>query len=176
MSQTEPPAVPSGMNTALRANIDALQRQREIERGEESFSARLADAITRFAGSMTFVAIHMTVYTLWIVTNLGWIPGLPRFDPSFVILAMEASVEAIFLSTFVLISQNRMAAAADRRADLDLHINLLSEHELTRLTMLVAAIADKLGVTSDADDDLPEIIQDVQPIKVLHELDALPDA
>jgi uncharacterized membrane protein len=58
------------------------------------------------------------------------IPGIPQFDPSFVILAMAASVDAIFLSIFVLISQNRMAAAADKRAELDLQINLLSEHDI----------------------------------------------
>jgi uncharacterized membrane protein len=160
----------SGMSTALRSNIDALQQQRERERRSEGFSTRLADAITRFAGSMTFVAIHLAAYATWIVVNLGWIPALPRFDPSFVVLAMEASVEAIFLSTFVLISQNRMAAAADQRADLDLHINLLAEHELTKLTVLVAAIAAKLEVTSDADEDLDEVMQDVQPIRVLNEL------
>ena len=176
MVQGQPEQTLSGMNTALRTNIDALQDHRDRERRDESFSTRLADAITRFAGSMTFVAIHLTVYTAWIVTNLGWIPGLPRFDPSFVILAMEALVEAIFLSTFVLISQNRMAAAADRRADLDLHINLLAEHELTKLTVLVAAIAAKLEVTSDADGELHEVMQDVQPIRVLNELDAQPDA
>jgi uncharacterized membrane protein len=174
MPLPEPEHTLSGMNSALRTNIDALKDQRARERRDEGLSTRLADAITRFAGSMTFVAIHLAVYATWIVTNLGWIPALPRFDPSFVILAMEASVEAIFLSTFVLISQNRMAAAADRRADLDLHINLLSEHELTKLTVLVAAIAAKLEVTSDADGELHEVMQDVQPIRVLNELDAQP--
>jgi uncharacterized membrane protein len=73
-------------------------------------------------------------FGLWIVANLGWIPGVPKWDESFVVLAMWASVEAIFLSTFVLIGQNRMQAAADNRADLDLQISLLAEHEVTKLT------------------------------------------
>jgi uncharacterized membrane protein len=165
-----------GMSSTLRANIAAMEQHQARERKAESFSTKAADAITRFTGSMTFVAIHLTVYTLWIVANLGWIPGVPQFDKTFVVLAMEASVEAIFLSTFVLISQNRMAAAADRRADLDLHINLLTEHELTKLAVLVAAIADKLGVQSDADAEFEEIKQDVQPIHVLDELDARADS
>ena len=59
---------------------------------------------------------------------------------------MFASVEAIFLSTFVLITQNRMAAQADRRADLDLHISLLAEHEVTRLITLVSTIAERMGI------------------------------
>ena len=71
------------------------------------------------------------LFGFWIVANLDWVPGVPAWDPSFVVLAMAASVEAIFLSTFVLISQNRMAA--DKRADLDLQVSLLAEHEVTRL-------------------------------------------
>jgi len=172
MEQLASNASAGGMSTALRGNIAALQEHRAREQRDASFNTRLANAITSFAGSITFVAIHLVAYGLWIAINLGWIPGVPRFDPSFVTLAMEASVEAIFLSTFVLISQNRMAATADRRADLDLHINLLAEHELTKLTVLVAAIAEKLDVRSEADNELGEITQDVQPITVLDELDA----
>jgi uncharacterized protein DUF1003 len=59
---------------------------------------------------MPFVGLHLGVYTAWIVINLGRTPGVPRFDPSFVILAMEAFVEAIFPSTFIPITQNRMQA------------------------------------------------------------------
>ena len=64
--------------------------------------------------------LHLLVFGVWVIANLGWIPAVPAWDRSFVVLAMLASVEAIFLSTFVLITQNRMAAAADQRADLDL--------------------------------------------------------
>ena len=80
---------------------------------------RLASAITRFSGSMRFVYVHLAIYGAWIVLNLGWVPGVQSWDPTFVVLAMIASVEAIFLSTFILITQNRMSAAADRRAELD---------------------------------------------------------
>lgn len=96
---------------------------------------------------------------------------MPRFDPTFVLLATEASIEAIFLSTFVLISQNRMGALADRRADLDLHINLLAEHELTKLSVLVSAIADKLQVVQE--DDMAEVREDVDPVAVLNVIEAV---
>jgi uncharacterized membrane protein len=102
--------------------------------------------VTRFTGSMTFVVIHLVLFGFWIVANIGWIPGVPQWDPTFVVLAMWASVEAIFLSTFVLISQNRMAAQADKRADLDLQISLLTEHEITKLATLLAAVAETLDV------------------------------
>jgi uncharacterized membrane protein len=81
-------------------------------------------------------------------------------------------VEAIFLSTFVLISQNRMAAAADKRADLDLQVSLLAEHEVTRLVTLGSRIADRMGVKTEADGELDEITRDVAPEAVLEELEA----
>src|SRR5947199_5135225 len=96
---------------------------------------------------MLFVYIHLVIFGFWIVANLHWVPGVPAWDESFVILAMVASVEAIFLSTFVLITQNRMAAAADKRADLDLQISLLAEQEITELSRVLADIAHHLGVT-----------------------------
>jgi uncharacterized membrane protein len=120
---------------------------------------------------MLFVYVHLALYGAWIVVNLGVVPGVPTFDPSFVVLAMVASVEAIFLSTFVLISQNRMAAAADKRADLDLHISLLTEHELTKLVELVTALAAKAGVRADADPEIAEIKKDVAPEAVLDEIE-----
>jgi uncharacterized membrane protein len=97
---------------------------------------------------------------LWITGNLNFIPFFPVFDPSLVILAMEASVEAIFISTFVMISQNRMAAADDKRADLNRQIFLLVEHEVTQILMLVAALAEKGGVAAAAG-ELEELKQDV---------------
>ena len=117
----------------------------------------MADAITGFAGSMLFVYLHLVIFGLWIVVNLHWIRGIPAFDETFVILAMAASVEAIFLSTFVLITQNRMAADADKRADLDLQISLLAEHELTKMATLLSAIADKQGVRTEVDAEVEEI-------------------
>jgi uncharacterized membrane protein len=109
-------------------------------------------------------------YGAWILINLGILPILPPFDSSFVILAMAASVEAIFLSTFVLISQNRTAATQDKRADLDLQISLLAEHELTKLTEMVAAIRDRLGIQTDVDAEIEETTKDVAPEAVLDAL------
>jgi uncharacterized membrane protein len=109
-----------------------------------------------------------------LAVNLGAVPGVKPFDPSFVVLAMEASVEAIFLSTFVLISQNRMMSAAARQSDLDLQINLLAEHELTRLVSLVDAMATKMGVDVVERDELREIEEDVSPEAVLDGLDGAP--
>src|SRR5438045_9693660 len=114
----------NSLNSSLRRNIDALRRRREEEDARAAFDERLASAITRFAGSMRFVYAHALVYGFWIVANLGWVPGVRLWDPTFVVLAMVASVEAIFLSTFILITQNRMAAAPGRRAASGPHVGL----------------------------------------------------
>ena len=169
---TYPPPPPGGLSPVLERNIHALQLRRQREQNEATAEERLAEAITRFTGSMRFVYLHLAFFGFWLVANLGWIPGVPAWDPTFVVLAMIASVEAIFLSTFVLISQNRMAAAADKRADLDLQISLLAEHEVTRLVTLVSGIADRMGVETEADRELDEITRDVAPEAVLDELEA----
>jgi uncharacterized membrane protein len=122
---------------------------------------------------MLFVYLHLAFFGFWIVANLGWIPGIPKWDESFVVLAMWASVEAIFLSTFVLISQNRLGAAADKRADLDLQISLLAEHEITKLAAVVTEIAAHLGIRAASDDpEMEEVKKDVAPEAVLDEIEA----
>jgi len=109
--------------------------------------------------------------TLWLAVNRGWIPGVRPFDPTFVFLATIASVEALFLSTFVLISQNRIAAVSDKRADLDLQINLLAEYEVTQLLKLTAAIAETLGLEEVLAPELENLAKQVVPETVLEELD-----
>jgi uncharacterized membrane protein len=155
----------------VERNIRALMARRQMEERDKPLAGRVADNVTRFTGSMRFVYIHLVLFGLWIVVNLGWTP-LPRFDRSFVVLAMVASVEAIFLSTFVLISQNRMQALADKRADLDLQVSLLSEHEITHLISLVTQMARKMGIEQAGDPELAELAQDVAPEKVLDEMEA----
>ena len=120
---------------------------------------------------MLFVYIHLAVFGFWIVANLHLITGVAAWDDSFVILAMIASVEAIFLSTFVLITQNRMATAADKRADLDLQISLLTEHELTKMATLLDDMAKAMGVKTRVEGELREIQQDVAPDAVLDEIE-----
>jgi len=170
-SPTTPPPRPPGLGTVLERNIHALRRRRRQEEAEAGFEQRIADAITRFTGSMPFVYLHLVLFGLWIAINLGTIRAIPTFDPSFVILAMVASVEAIFLSTFVLISQNRMAAEAEKRAELDLQISLLGEHEVTKLITLVSAVAERMGIETGKDPELPELAQNVAPEIVLDEIE-----
>lgn len=97
---------------------------------------RVSDQITAFSGSMAFVYIHVVWFALWCIGNLIWW----RFDPfPFGLLTLIVSLEAIFLSTFVLLSQNRESARSDQRAEIDFETNVLSE-------VWLEAVAEKLGV------------------------------
>lgn len=110
-------------------------------------------------------------FGVWIAFNVGWFGGKP-FDPfPFSLLTLIVSLEAIFLSTFVLISQNRAGAVADKRAELDLQINLLAEHEITRLLALMDAVANHLGVDLSQKRELEELEKDVPAEKVLKEIE-----
>nr|WP_249782178.1 MULTISPECIES: DUF1003 domain-containing protein [unclassified Bradyrhizobium] len=159
------------MSPTLERNIQALVARRRREQQAASGQDKVADAITAFTGSMIFVYLHLALFGFWIIANLHWIPGLAAWDESFVMLAMIASVEAIFLSTFVLISQNRMTAAADKRADLDLQISLLAEHELTKVARLLTQVAERLDVKPDAERDLQEAARDIAPERVLDKIE-----
>lgn len=163
---------PDGLTPVLARNIDAVMQRRHETANAASLQERAAAVISRFAGSMPFVYVHLLLYGTWIVANLNWVPGVRPWDPSFVILAMEASVEAIFLSTFVLINQNRMAAEDDTRADLDLQVSLLNEHETTRLIAVVEAIAKKLDVPIEGGEELTELKKDVAPEAVLDRIES----
>ncbi len=168
---TYPPPPVQGLAPVLDRNIKALRERRLQEERSASWQERIADEITRFTGSMLFVYIHLAVFGFWIVANLHWIPAIPAWDESFVVLAMVASVEAIFLSTFVLITQNRMASTADKRADLDLQISLLTEHELTKIATLLSDMAKQLGVRTRVEQDLEDVQKDVAPGAVLDHLE-----
>lgn len=153
-------------------NIRSLiARQRDVE-SRRSAGDRIAYRITCFSGSLAFVWIHFAIVAVWVLWNVGWL-GLRPFDGSFVILACVASVEAIFLSTFVLITQNRMAAQAAKRSELDLQISLLAEHEVTRLLGMVTQMAQRMGLPASNDPELGELVQDVLPERVLERMEEI---
>jgi uncharacterized membrane protein len=130
------------LTTVVERNIQALLARRQQEEEKQTVQDRIAMSISNFFGSMLLIYFHLFIFGLWIAINVGWLP-FPHFDPSLVFLAVTATIEALFLSSFVLITQNRMAIAADKRADLHLQIGLLAEHEVTRLLALVSAVAEK---------------------------------
>jgi uncharacterized membrane protein len=138
---------------------------------ERTVHDRIADTVTSFSGRMGFVYVHIVWFGLWIVLNTG---GVRTFDPfPYGLLTMIVSLEAIFLSTVVLISQNRLSGEIERRADLDLHIGLLTEHELTRVLQMLDAIQRKMGIDDDAASELADLEMETKPEDVLAEIERL---
>ena len=155
----------------IEHNIYTIIQNRQAAASKRTPEERIADGITIFSGRMYFVYFHLIWFGVWLLINLGYL-GIKPFDPyPFGLLTMIVSLEAIFLSTFVLISQNRLSAEADRRADLDLQIGLLTEYELTRALKMLDAIQDKLGIENDNDKELTELEKNVRPEDVLEEIE-----
>lgn len=159
------------LEQTLRRNID-LMRERESEKARHrSAEQKISDAISAFAARMSFVYLHLAIVIAWVICNSGAIPWLPRWDSSFVLLATAASVEAIFISSFILVSQNRMAEMEKRRAELDLQINLLTEHELTKAITLLVRLAEKHAVDGSDTGEIKALQKDVDPGDVLEKLE-----
>ena len=155
-------------------NIQALIDLRKKISSERSPRDRVTDGIAAFAGSIYFVYVHLAILVIWTVWNLGWL-GVKPFDPfPFTLLPAIASIEAIFLSTFLMINQNRMRTLEERREDLDLQMGLLTEHEITRLIRLTDLIAKHFNIdASKAGGNLNEMKQDVPPTKVLERIEVV---
>ena len=128
-------------------NIQTIAKLEEEALLKRSAAERVGDRLVPMAGSPGFALLHVVWFTLWIAVNRGLIPGIPVFDPyPFNFLTMAVSLEAIFITIAVLNSQNRMSRLSDRRAQLDLQINLLAEQESTAALRLLQRIAERLGV------------------------------
>lgn len=123
-----------------------------------SFGEKVADELSGIFGSVEFVVLHVAWFGGWIAWNLGLIPGAVPFDPfPFGLLTMVVSLEAIFLSMMVLLSQNRAGKVADIREEVDLNINLLTEQEVTKLLNMVDDIHRHLKLSKGKDAKLEEL-------------------
>ena len=146
------PALSSVIQRNIRKII--LVRQKAVR--EQGLQDRIANGMTFFSGSMTFFYVHIVWFLVWFLLNTGHL-GMVPFDPyPYGFLTMVVSLEAIFLATFVLISQNLLAREAGRLSDLSLQTGLLTEHELTRVLQMLRAIQNKVGITNDEDSTLAD--------------------
>lgn len=161
------------LNKVIERNIRTIIQLRLKADRERSVQDHIADTVTSFSGRMGFVYVHILWFGLWILLNTGRV-GVHTFDPfPYGLLTMIVSLEAIFLSTVVLISQNRLSREIERRADLDLHIGLLTEHELTRVLQMLDAIQQKMGIDDDEASELADLEMETKPEDVLAEIERL---
>jgi len=160
----------------LERNVRALVEHAAEQERMQSTADRIAVKISRFAGSMTFVYFHVVFFGLWVLGDIGLIPGVPRFDTSFTILGTVASIEAIFLATFVLIAQNRMSEQAELRNRLDLQVSLLTEHEVTHVLRIVVALSEKMGLDAARNPEILDLLREIAPQDMLDKIEAQTEA
>lgn len=162
---------PQSVEELTEENVQAIIKLEETARANRTATDRISSAIARFCGSMAFVWVHVVWFGGWIASNT--IPGLPHFDPfPFTFLTLVVSLEAIFLSTFILISQNMDTRISERRNHLDLQVNLLAEQENTKMLLLLSRMAQKLGVTCDDDPTLEVLEQSTRPDRLASQIES----
>jgi len=158
----------------VQKNIETIM---ELEKGAvESRSAaeHVADKVTTFAGSTPFIILHIIWFGGWILINRGVVPWISPFDPfPFSFLTLVVSLEAIFLTLLVLMSQNRMAKEADKRAHLDLQINMLDEQETTMILRVVQKISNHLGLEEEMDESMKDLCEQTDVNQVAQNLDKI---
>jgi len=124
---------------------------------KRSFLTRISDKLTAFCGSTYFLVFHVIFFTSWILVNTGLIPGIGVFDEfPFGLLTMVVSLEAIFLSIFVLVSQNRSAHITTVRDEVDMKVNMIAEEEISKILKVLAEMRIHMGIKKK-DDELEEM-------------------
>jgi len=159
----------SPVDQLTRRNVEVIRKLEQAAKEERTRSDLVAEVIANFCGSMTFVWVHVAWFGGWILFNA--MPGIKHIDPfPFTFLTLVVSLEAIFLSTFILISQNHDTRISERRNHLDLQINLLSEQENTKMLAMLQAIADKIGADVSNDPQLQELREETQPERLVKQI------
>lgn len=145
-----------------RENVQAMRKLEELAVAQRTVADRVAEFVAKFCGSIVFVWLHVVGFAAWIGWNV--LPRLPHFDPyPFTFLTLCVSLEAIFLSSFILISQNYEMRITERRNQLDLQINLLAEQENTKMLQLLDRMARKMGLYEEDDPEIQVLEQATRP-------------
>jgi uncharacterized membrane protein len=163
------------LSNVIQRNIRKIIYIRQKAASEQSLQDSIANAMTTFSGSMWFFYVHIIWFLVWFFLNTGHLSIAP-FDPyPYGFLTMVVSLEAIFLATFVLISQNLIAKETEHLTDLGLQTSLLTEHELTRVLQMLHAIQRKIGIINDDDSNLADadLEMETKPEVVLAEIERL---
>jgi uncharacterized membrane protein len=162
---------------AVDENINTIRVWERAALHERSPAERASDRITRAAGSGHMLVFHVIWFAAWLIVNGGLIPGIPGFDPfPFPLLTMVVSLEAIFLSLFVLASENRQARHSEKRANLDLQVDMLAEREMTAMLILLQDLVRHLDVkTSISPEMLRDLMQKTDIQTLTQKLEKIPE-
>ena len=153
-----------------RRNVRTVRELEALAVADPSFADKAASFVARFCGSIYFVLAHALLFGGWIVFNS--LPGLPHFDPfPFTLLTMFGSLEAIFLTSFILIAQNYTMRVGERRSQLELQVNLLAEQEATKTLQLLEEIARTVGASKGHDPEVAALAKATRLDTLAREID-----
>jgi len=162
----------SANESQTQRNIAAICEMERQALARRTRVERFSDFVTHHAGRFWFILLHAVWFGTWILWNTGMVPGVPVFDRfPFPALTTAVSLEAIFLSLFILMSQNRSARHADERAHLDLQVNLLAEHESTKMLQLLKALCAYHKLPEANDTEVEQLLRATHPEALARELE-----
>jgi uncharacterized membrane protein len=165
----EPPTTAVG---PAASNVEKIARLEAEQLHRRSFFERAGDRAVAIAGRGWVACLHLVWFVGWIAVNTGKVSGLAPFDPyPFNFLTMVVSLEAIFVTLAVLNNQNRMTYLADKRAHLDLQVNLLAEQESTATLRLLQRVARKVGVPPDEVEEAKPLVEETDVADLVTEMD-----
>jgi uncharacterized membrane protein len=143
----------------VQEHIALVARHEQEFLAKRSQAERVTDAIAAFAGSLTFVMLHVVIFACWIIANTTTVWAIPHFDPRpFSLLATCVALEAILLASFILMRQSRLGRRADERDHLMLQLLLLTEKEITAVLGIDRQIASHVGLSAQANEtDLQQL-------------------
>lgn len=163
---------PTTVEELTQRNVEVIAQLEAAAQSKINSSDKIIHAITSFCGSMPFVWLHAVWFGGWLLWN-GLLP-IKHFDPHpYPVLTLIVALEAIFLATFILISQNHEAKIIERRSHLDLQINLLTEQENTKILSLLMQIAEKLEVDISSDPDVRILEEATRPEQLIEQIEQI---
>jgi len=166
VSQTPDPHI----NDRIRRNIESIALLEKAFERRRTPVDRVSDAVSAFAGSIRFIAANAGLIVAWTLWNL-LAPSHLRFDPGFGVLQLTIAIEALFLSAFVLMSQNRQKRQAEHWAHVGLQISLLAEQESTKMLQMMENICRFLGMEKTGrDQELKQLTEQVPVVKLAEEV------
>ena len=176
-SAKHPPDVaPRSVADLTRRNVERVAALDAAAHAKATPADRAADAIAAFVGSMRFVWVSLVLVGVWVAVNV-LLPSADRIDPfPFPLLTLALSVEAIFLSIFILMSQNRASHLSDRRSQLDLQLNVLSEQENTKMLEMLERIGQAVGATFEESKTLRMLEKATEPETLIEQIDQAQEA
>ena len=168
---------PSNTQDHVREHIELIARHEAEFLAKRTSTERLGDSMASFIGSLLYVALHVSICTVWVLWNTLPFAALRHFDPApFPLLDAVFAFEAILVASFILMRQSRMSRRAEERDQLMLQVLLLSEREITAVLGMEQRIAEHIGLKEIAQDqeiselsqqtsidEVAQIIQDTLP-------------